>query len=173
MLETSMNNSNFIRKDQHTERYIIHSSHSTYSIVDTQNKAEEDYILAVTLIVNYQREKAYQKAAFITALLNAYDRGPVSIVDPIAETYAQENIQERLEKMEFAFTKIKNWCRAYPLEIFDEPDMKKARDVLSAADIEISCIAVSNMRYVLKGIQEIIDPYLTEVEREKINASLA
>jgi hypothetical protein len=152
----------------YADRYAFQDSGSNQMIVDRKNGLS---VIAVCPALKGNHNKAYLNASFITALLNAYERGPISSI-PVDET-PNEKIQERIDDLESAFHKIKNWCQAYPLDIFEEPDMKKARDVLSAADIEISCIAVSNMRYVLKGIQEIIDPYLTEEERVKINASLA
>lgn len=158
---------------QSSDRYIIEPSHSSYYIIDTHSKSREDRVLAITLCPNNKKENAYQKAAFITALLNAYDRGPVSISESELTSSNHTALLKRLEDIEFAFGKLKNWCMAYPLDIFYEPDMNKVREVLSAADIEISCVSFSNMRYVLKGVQEIIDPFLTDDERKKINACLS
>jgi len=53
--------------------------------------------------------------------------------------------------------KIKDWCRAYPLEVFPEPDLKKAAKVLKEAGMTLDSISASNMRHVLKGIQKIIE----------------
>lgn len=53
--------------------------------------------------------------------------------------------------------KINNWINAYPLEIFPEPDLKKAARVLSENGMTLDAISASGMRHVLKGIKEIID----------------
>ena len=52
---------------------------------------------------------------------------------------------------------IKHWCAAYPLDIFPEPDFKKARELLEAGGMTIDAISASNMRHVTTGIQKIID----------------
>ena len=52
---------------------------------------------------------------------------------------------------------IRNWCDAYPLEVFPEPDFKKARRLLEAGGMTIDAISASNMRHVLRGVRRIID----------------
>jgi hypothetical protein len=52
---------------------------------------------------------------------------------------------------------IADWCRAYPLEIWPEPDLKKARQLLEAGGMTLDAISASSMRHVLKGVLEIID----------------
>jgi len=59
-------------------------------------------------------------------------------------------LEEKLEQ-------IKNWCKAYPVKIFPEPDFKVVREALRPHNISLAAVSASNMRYVLKGIQEIID----------------
>jgi len=36
---------------------------------------------------------------------------------------------ERIQELEDALTKIHNWTKAYPIEVFPEPDFKKAAEV--------------------------------------------
>ena len=55
------------------------------------------------------------------------------------------------------FNKIKTWIDAYPLDIFPEPDFKKAHEVLKANGITLDAISASNMRHVLNGIKDIIE----------------
>jgi hypothetical protein len=57
------------------------------------------------------------------------------------------------EKLE----KIKDWCNAYPVDIFPEPDMKKAHKVLKENGMTLDAISASNMRHVLNGIKKIIE----------------
>ena len=61
-----------------------------------------------------------------------------------------ENLQDKLQK-------IINWVDAYPLDIFPEPDFKKAARVLKQNGMTLDSISASNMRHVLKGIKDIID----------------
>src|SRR5512133_2064408 len=101
----------------YADRYAFQDSGSSQMIVDRKNGLS---VMAVCPAFKGNHNKAYQNASFITALLNAYERGPISSVpDPVDET-PNEIIQERNDDLESAFHKIKNWCMAYPLEIFEE-----------------------------------------------------
>ena len=53
--------------------------------------------------------------------------------------------------------KIRAWIDAYPLEVFPEPDFKKAARVLKAYGMTLDAISASNMRHVLQGVKQIID----------------
>ncbi len=154
----------------HTERYVFQDSGSSQIIIDLKNKPS---IIAVCPAFKDQHDKAYQDASFITALLNAYDRGPDSSVSISIDETPNQKLLERNDDLEEAFHKIKNWCMAYPLDVFEEPDMDRAREVLKAGGINIGSVSAYCMRHVLKGIQEIIDPYITEKERTAINGSLS
>ncbi|MCP5008302.1 MAG: hypothetical protein GY941_30865 [Planctomycetes bacterium] len=69
--------------------------------------------------------------------------------------YAKEQ-QEKIEGLQDTLTLITEWCEAYPLEAFPEPDFKRAARVLKENGMTIDSISASNMRHVLKGIQAII-----------------
>jgi len=60
------------------------------------------------------------------------------------------------EELHDKLTQIDNWCRAYPLSVFPEPDMKEVRMALEAVGITIDSVAASIMRRLLNGIQEIV-----------------
>ncbi len=66
---------------------------------------------------------------------------------------------EEIDHQYDAMQQIKQWCRAYPLAVFPEPDWVEARDKLGSS--LLSRIGASNMRHVVDGIQRII----TECER--------
>ena len=68
--------------------------------------------------------------------------------------YGHEN---KLEALQEKLHKIKTWIEAYPLEVFPEPDFKKAHEVLQQHGMSLDAISASNMRHVLKGIKEIIE----------------
>ena len=53
--------------------------------------------------------------------------------------------------------RIRQWCDAYPLDVFPEPDFKKARELLEAGGMTLDAISASNMRHVLKGIRSILE----------------
>jgi hypothetical protein len=60
---------------------------------------------------------------------------------------------------------VKQWCRAYPLALFPEPDWGKVDEVCTNAGISLTAIAGANMRHVVDGIQRII----TEWEENSTN----
>lgn len=66
-------------------------------------------------------------------------------------------VEDRLDDNEEKMQAIKRWCEAYPLDIFPEPDFKKAAKALNEHGITLDAISASSMRHVLKGIQKIID----------------
>jgi hypothetical protein len=69
--------------------------------------------------------------------------------------WAANRIQEgekAIEKIE----KIKDWSKAYPLDVFPEPDFKKAHKILKENGMTLDAISASNMRHVLNGILELL-----------------
>ena len=56
--------------------------------------------------------------------------------------------------------KIDNWAKAYPLEVFPEPDFKKAAEVLKSAGLTLDAISASNMRHVINGVKDIVEQAL-------------
>ena len=66
-------------------------------------------------------------------------------------------LNRRIEELEDTQHRIESWCKAYPLEVFPEPDFDRAHEVLKAAGMGIDSISASNMRHVLTGIRAIID----------------
>ena len=54
-----------------------------------------------------------------------------------------------------ALTELRNWCDAYPLSVFPEPDLDKAHKVLEKNGISLGSIAAHNYRHVLKRVNEI------------------
>ena len=84
-------------------------------------------------------------------------------MDDLLERFRMENarLEAEIEAKDDVLRKIKDWCRAYPLEVFPEPDLKKAAEVLREAGMTLDSISASSMRHVLKGIQKIIKGEVT------------
>ena len=61
-----------------------------------------------------------------------------------------------LDIMREKLHRIQDWCNAYPLDVFPEPDMAQARALLQAGGVDLGAVAASNMRHVLSGIMRII-----------------
>ena len=73
---------------------------------------------------------------------------------------------ERDEAYE-ALEKIKTWSEAYPLDIFPEPDFKKAHEVLKSNGMTLDSISASNMRHVLNGMIHIVQRALKAKETKQ------
>jgi len=75
-------------------------------------------------------------------------------------------LEERIDELEDLLRQIKNWCRAYPLDIAREPtkeETKLARKILKDAGMSLSLFMISAMRRVTTGIA---DEILKDVELE-------
>lgn len=49
---------------------------------------------------------------------------------------------------------VEMWAEAYPLDIFPEPDMKKARDALTGAGLTLDAVSASCMRHVITRVRD-------------------
>ena len=67
-----------------------------------------------------------------------------------------EILQDELDELKDKFHRITTWIDAYPLEIFPEPNFKRAHEILTKYGMTLDSIAASNMRHVLNGIKRII-----------------
>ena len=65
--------------------------------------------------------------------------------------------QSEFETMDEKLRQIHNWCKAYPLGVFPEPDLKAVRKALEVAGITMDSVSASNMRHILNGIIRIIE----------------
>jgi hypothetical protein len=64
-------------------------------------------------------------------------------------------VTERAERYEEALQRIVQWSEAYPLDIFPEPDLKKARQLLEAGGMTLDAISAHCMRHVVEGVGKI------------------
>lgn len=63
--------------------------------------------------------------------------------------------EDEASKFEDALHKIAQWSKAYPLEVFPEPDLKKARALLEAGGITLDAVSAHCMRHVVQGVGKI------------------
>lgn len=73
------------------------------------------------------------------------------------ELFAQLVAAAEREHYDDLFANIKNWCEAYPISVFPEPDFKKAHEVLKANGMTLDAISASNMKHVITQVQNMID----------------
>lgn len=63
--------------------------------------------------------------------------------------------QDRIDELEEGLHRIVQWSEAYPLDIFPEPDLKKARALLEAGGITLDSVSAYCMRHVVEGVGKI------------------
>lgn len=54
-----------------------------------------------------------------------------------------------------ALEQIVQWSKAYPLSVFPEPDLVKARGLLAAGGITLDAVSASCMRHVADGVGKV------------------
>lgn len=64
---------------------------------------------------------------------------------------------DELEALREQLARIRQWCDAYPLDIFPEPDLKRARTLLEAGGMTLDSVSASVARHVLKGIRKLAE----------------
>lgn len=71
---------------------------------------------------------------------------------------------DEIERLQDALREIVQWSEAYPLDIFPEPDFKKARELLEAGGITLDAVSASCMRHVVEGVGKIARHSLEKME---------
>jgi hypothetical protein len=75
---------------------------------------------------------------------------------PVCGTFLIFPQQEQLEQLENAIQKIRNWCNAYPLDVFPEPDFKEVQKLFGPK--LLTEVSASNMRHVINGVRDLLPP---------------
>ena len=75
----------------------------------------------------------------------------------ILVTYHPElnRIKDKVEKIEQSLNEIIRWEDAYPLDMFPEEDIEKAREILKEHGINLTNLMVHGMRHVVTRCAEI------------------
>jgi hypothetical protein len=68
---------------------------------------------------------------------------------------ADQATEDRSDRMEEALHRIAQWADAYPLEVFPEPDLKKARMLLEDGGMTLDAISAHAMRHVITQVGDI------------------
>jgi len=85
------------------------------------------------------------------------DDGTTNAFDKRYEALAELIAEREREHYDDLFDNIKNWCEAYPISVFPEPDFKKAHEVLKENGMTLDAISASNMKHVITQVQKMID----------------
>ena len=61
----------------------------------------------------------------------------------------------RIEELEMALERVLQWSEAYPLDLFPEPNWKRAQTALEDAGITMDAVSASCMRHAVEGVGRI------------------
>lgn len=77
------------------------------------------------------------------------------------------NLADAALVAEEAIEQIDQWAQAYPLSVFPEPDLKKARELLEAGGITLDSVSAYAMRHVITKVAEIVAPVRAAIEQAR------
>jgi hypothetical protein len=89
---------------------------------------------------------------------------PLQPYDYVALVKERDTLRAENERLREAMGLLQNWVKAYPLEMFPEPDLKLARKLLTDGGVSYDALNVYSMRHVINGVGRIIDEALNEVK---------
>ncbi len=100
-------------------------------------------------VAGKEYDEAWEYVAALEAeLQEARDCSIQNTVDCHAAEAQVARLREALEA-------IVSWSEAYPLDVFPEPDFKRAHQLLQAGGMTLDAISASNMRRVVEGVGKI------------------
>ena len=71
--------------------------------------------------------------------------------------YAHEAADE-IERFGEVREWVEQWAEAYPLDLFPEPDLKKARAALESVGLTLDAVSASSMRHVITQVRDKMRP---------------
>jgi hypothetical protein len=66
--------------------------------------------------------------------------------------------RQRIKQYKNVIDRLEQWCNAYPVDIFGDPDYSKVNQVLSEHGITLDSVPADIFRHVLQHVKEIIKP---------------
>jgi len=79
--------------------------------------------------------------------------------------YQNDQLRAENERLREALHLLDNWVKAYPLEMFPEPDLTLARKLLEDGGVSYDALNVYSMRHVINGVEKIINEALNGVTK--------
>jgi len=74
--------------------------------------------------------------------------------------------EDKLSDYEEGLNLIRNWAKAYPLSIFPEPDLQRARELLEAGGITLDAVSAGAIRSAVCAIENIVNRAFPDEEGE-------
>ena len=141
-LEDAIDDVNSVQFVDNTHRQGVEAKAEVVAIIRNLGRQ----LATMTAERDALKAEVAKMAALLDVTLNAgVEPSRLELVELTAERDALEE----------AMHKIDNWSKAYPLDVFPEPDLKQVREVLAASGITIDCVSASMMRHVVKGVGKI------------------
>ena len=72
----------------------------------------------------------------------------------------RDQLRAENERLVEAIGLLRNWVKAYPLDMFPEPDLKLARKLLTDGGVSYDALNAYSMRHVINGVGKIIEQAL-------------
>lgn len=76
------------------------------------------------------------------------------VVNPAPPSTEIEELRKNVELANKTFAQLIDWCRAYPVDVFIDPDWDDVKEKLGAT--LLTQVSAANFRHVLKGVEQII-----------------
>jgi len=67
-----------------------------------------------------------------------------------------DQLRDENERLMETINLLQNWVKAYPLDVFPEPDLKLARKLLTDGGVSYDALNAYSMRHVINGVGKII-----------------
>ena len=103
--------------------------------------------------LEYERKKDEYVAQLETDLAFSRKMNRTMGITALVKEY--EALQRQVEGLREALGAIVGWSEAYPLDVFPEPNFKKAHQLLKAGGMTLDAISASSMRHVVEGVGKI------------------
>ena len=138
-----------------------HPSDDTLESLGAEDTWEQERVtMSDKLAIVFDGPPSHESGRFVEVELNGAsvsfgewqengDYWELVLPDPYAERAA---LEARLSKMEEALGQIVEWSKAYPIDVFPEPDFEKVAKVLKDNGMTLDAVSASNMRHVITEV---------------------
>ena len=116
-----------------------------------------DYAALEKLVSKAEAENAFLKSQEawkrIDSMSSTIDRMTLEIAQLAVTAKRVASADEENVALRAKLQQISDWCEAYPLDVFTEPDMVEVRRMLG--DTLLTQLSAHNFRHVINGVKQI------------------
>ena len=116
-----------------------------------------DYAALENLVSKAEAENAFLKSQEawkrIDSMSSTIDRMTLEIAQLAVTAKRVASADEENVALRAKLQQISDWCEAYPLDVFTEPDMVEVRRMLG--DTLLTQLSAHNFRHVINGVKQI------------------